>query len=286
MTSTVLGVLVALALIAIVATGQYRAWQRWQRRARRNATVEALLASTRDPVAPLLGDRVEAASSAASRVPAAMPANPVDRLALWLRQRNGARKVMSGAVGLLVIVALLIISYPLLTDLYTNKLQSKLRGELASKSLQQDFRNGSVKVGDALTRIKIDTIGVDVVVVEGTTTSALRAGAGHYVQTPLPCKTGNVGIAGHRTTYGKPFHDLNKLQVGDVIVLDTPVGECTYKVNKPPFSVKPSQVNVLDPDAANPSTLTLTTCDPPGSAAKRLVVQATLDPTLTKQTVS
>lgn len=41
--------------------------------------------------------------------------------------------------------------------------------------------------------------------VEGTSASALRAGAGHYPDTSLLCQSGNVAIAGHRTTYGRPF---------------------------------------------------------------------------------
>ena len=61
--------------------------------------------------------------------------------------------------------------------------------------------------------MKIPVLGVDVVVVEGTTASALRAGAGHYPETPLPCELGNVGIAGHRTTYGKLFNQIDRLKL-------------------------------------------------------------------------
>src|SRR5439155_8227966 len=78
---------------------------------------------------------------------------------------------------------------------------------------------------------------VDVVVVEGTTPSALKAGAGHYPGTPLPCEDGNVAIAGHRTTYGKPFANIDQLRTGDLITLDTPVGSCIYEVSGDPFVV-------------------------------------------------
>jgi sortase A len=115
---------------------------------------------------------------------------------------------------------------------------------------------------------------VDVVVVEGTTASALRAGAGHYPQTPLPCEVGNVGIAGHRTTYGRPFHNLDRLKEGDDIILETPVGECRYKVAKVPYVVLPTDTSVVAP--ASESLLTLTTCHPKGSASHRLVVRAVL----------
>src|SRR5579885_140769 len=131
MTSTVVGSLVALALIAIVASTQYRTWQRWQRRARRNASLDAILAGTGAQVAAL-----DAPAAAAPAVAVATPTNPIDRMALWLRQRRGARKLMSAAVGVLVVAALLIISYPFLTDLYQNKLQNHLRNQLGSDSLK------------------------------------------------------------------------------------------------------------------------------------------------------
>ena len=50
--------------------------------------------------------------------------------------------------------------------------------------------------------------------VEGTSPEALRAGAGHYPETPLPGQAGNVAIAGHRTTYGKPFNRLDEVAPG------------------------------------------------------------------------
>jgi len=83
-----------------------------------------------------------------------------------------------------------------------------------------------------------------------------------------------VAIAGHRTTYGKPFANLDRLSKGDVVVLETPVGSCTYEVDKAPFPVSPNDFSVI---ANNPSakTLTLTTCHPKGSASQRLIVKAT-----------
>ena len=103
--------------------------------------------------------------------------------------------------------------------------------------------------------------------------SALRAGAGHYPQTPLPCEDGNVAIAGHRTTYGKPFANLDRLKNGDAIVLETPIGIARMRVDKEPFTVNPDDLPVVANDPTK-RTLTLTTCHPKGSAAHRLVVKA------------
>ena len=71
--------------------------------------------------------------------------------------------------------------------------------------------------GQPLGRIRMHSIGVNSVVVEGTDTSSLRRGPGHYPGTPLPGARGTVAIAGHRTTYGAPFRRLDKLDTGDRI---------------------------------------------------------------------
>jgi sortase A len=192
----------------------------------------------------------------------------------FLRRRPWARRTLSLlSVGLLVAAAGLL-GYPFYTNLYQSRIQQRLDHQLVSPELQQAYRDRKVGTGDALTRIRIPAIGVDVVVVEGTTASALRAGAGHYPQTPLPCEDGNVAIAGHRTTYGKPFHNLDLLKAGDDIILETPIGECTYKVAEAPFVVLPNNTDVVQPTPA--SSLTLTTCHPKGSASRRLVVRAAL----------
>lgn len=166
-----------------------------------------------------------------------------------------------------------VIGWPFLTNLWQDRLQARLGRQLHSTSLAQAYRNNQVAIGDSLTRIKIPSLGVDVVVVQGTTPSALQAGAGHYPDTPLPCSGGNVAIAGHRTTYGKPFTNLDRLHLGDLIELDTPIGGCTYRVSAAPFVVSPTDGSVLA--ASTAKTLTLTTCNPKGSDAQRLVVQAT-----------
>lgn len=48
--------------------------------------------------------------------------------------------------------------------------------------------------------------------------------------TPLPGEAGNVGIAGHRTTYGRPFNRLNEVKSGDPGYLTTPSAKFTYTV--------------------------------------------------------
>ncbi|WP_436794519.1 class E sortase [Actinospongicola halichondriae] len=207
--------------------------------------------------------------------PARQPENLVERLVVGLKNKKAARVALSTLSFALLLGAAGVIGYPFYTNLYQGRLQGQLDRQLASPELRDAYLNRSVAEGDSLTRIKIPRIGVDTVVVEGTTASALRAGAGHYPATPLPCEVGNVAIAGHRTTYGRPFHDLDQLQPGDRVTLETPVGECTYEVDIDPFIVMPNQTEVVDntPDSAS---LTLTTCHPKGSARERLILKATM----------
>ena len=180
----------------------------------------------------------------------------------------------------IVSVALMIgagamLAYPAYTNFLSDRTQDRLDREIASPEIKQAYQEGELTDGDPLTRIKIPAIDVETVVVEGTSGSALRAGAGHYPSTPLPCEAGNVGIAGHRTTYGRPFNNLDRLKLGDTIILTTPVGTCTYEITKGPWITHPRDFSVV---ANDPSVkvLTLTTCHPKGSAKQRLIVQATL----------
>jgi sortase A len=120
--------------------------------------------------------------------------------------------------------------------------------------------------------LQIPRIGLDIVVVNGTSTADLKKGPGHYMDTAYPWDdTGRVAIAGHRTTYLHPFGAINKLRPGDLIRLVTRYGTFDYHVTGSRV-ILPSGVWVLK-QTKEPS-LVLTTCDPPFSASHRLVVFA------------
>lgn len=201
----------------------------------------------------------------------------MDAVVNYLRSHPWARRGLSVlSIGLLI-GAVALLGYPVYTNVYSDRVQSRLDRELASPEMKQAYEARSLEDGDALTRIKIPSLGVDTVVVEGTSASALRAGAGHYPATPLPCEQGNVAIAGHRTTYGKPFSNLDRLRNGDLVILETPVGSCTYEVFRDPFVISPRNFTVVENDPER-HMLTLTTCHPKGSARQRLVVQLVMTP--------
>jgi sortase A len=121
--------------------------------------------------------------------------------------------------------------------------------------------------------IRIPSIGVNQVVVEGTDTPDLRKGPGHYLGTPMPGQVGNASIAGHRTTYGHPFYNLDGVKKGDAIVVTTLQGIFVYDTVSSQV-VDPSDSKVIANAPIN--ELTLTTCNPRFSAATRLIVHAQL----------
>ena len=209
---------------------------------------------------------------------------PPHRLLGDALRRPGGRRALSVLSIVLALAGVGMFAYPFATDLWSAQIQSRLRTEFTSPEYREAYKNRAIKDGDTLTRIVIPSIEVDTLVVEGTTPAALKAGAGHYRDTPLPGEKGNVSIAGHRTTYGRPFNRLDEVKPGDVIYLDTPVGRFEYKSvaefpgGQPnPRAVAPTDFTVVSPPSnPNDAWLTLTTCHPKGSAKQRLILRAVL----------
>jgi sortase A len=202
--------------------------------------------------------------------------------------------ILSCLAGVMVVGAVGLLGYPTYTDIRAGREQRSLRAEFeaSSAALKKAYQSATTSSGPAgtqvtlaegspLTRIQIPAIHLDTVVVQGTSSQALDAGAGHYPQTPLPCSSaGNVGIAGHRTMNGHPFQDLPSLQPGDTVTLITPFESCIYTVipafdgHSNPWVTSPNDWTVIA-QTAQPM-LTLTTCTPEGTATSRDVVRLSL----------
>jgi sortase A len=128
--------------------------------------------------------------------------------------------------------------------------------------------------GDAIGEIRIPAIGSGFSLVEGAGTGPLRKGPGHYADTPFPGRGGTTAVAGHRTTYGAPFRDVDQLQPGATIEVEMSYATLRYTVEKTEI-VEPDAVWVKEP--VGEERLVLTACHPPFSAAKRIVVFAGLE---------
>ncbi|MFM8310916.1 MAG: sortase [Ilumatobacteraceae bacterium] len=131
-----------------------------------------------------------------------------------------------------------------------------------------------VKSGTPLGKIVIPSIDVDWVFVQGVKYNDLKLGPGHFRETPMPGQLGNAAIAGHRTTYGQPFFDLDKLVEGDAIITETSLGRHVWQVTSS-FVVSPSDYESVVPTTDwTKATLTLVTCTPAYTARQRLIVKA------------
>jgi sortase A len=128
--------------------------------------------------------------------------------------------------------------------------------------------------GDAIGEIILPSLDKRYYVVEGTDNGNLRKGPGHYPDTPLPGERGTVAIAGHRTTYGAPFRDIDQLKRGQRIIMSVPYGRYVYRVEKTQI-VDDSALWITDPVGYD--RLVLSACHPLYSAAQRLVAFARLE---------
>jgi sortase A len=203
------------------------------------------------------------------------------------RPRKLAAFLLLTIASALVLVAVGVGGYPFYTDFQAARHQRALKSQLdqAAKDgadrakLLEQYKNRTFAVGSPVTRILIPKLGVETVVVEGTSDEALAAGAGHYPQSPLPGDAGNVAIAGHRTMNGHPFGDLDKLVPGDQVILQTPFATYNYKIvpgfdgHANPWVTSPEDWTVISVTTQS-HLLTLTTCNPKGQASQRLVARA------------
>ena len=200
------------------------------------------------------------------------------------RRRRAGRITLWSLVIALTLSGSGLVAYPFLTSVYADRVQGNLEEsfeELKNASPDQAGFKATLAEGSALTRIKIPRLQVNAIVVSGVSADALRAGAGHLPGSALPGDpTGNVVIAGHRTGFKGFFRYLNRLRTGDRIELSTPFGVYTYSVMPPfdghrnPWVTQPTDLSVTHPTPEG--SVTLVTCDPPGSSKNRLILRAKL----------
>jgi sortase A len=83
--------------------------------------------------------------------------------------------------------------------------------------------------GQAIGRIVIGRLGLNMVVVNGTDHDSLTRGPGRDLRTYMPGQNRLIYIAGHRTTYLAPFSHIEDIKTGDYIRLEVPYGTFTYR---------------------------------------------------------
>ena len=125
--------------------------------------------------------------------------------------------------------------------------------------------------GDALAKLKVPRLGLSTVMVNGTSVSDLRRGPGRHLETYMPGERQLVYVAGHRTTYGAPFSDIDKLRRGDPITVELPYATIEYRVTAHRI-VDDNDLSVLKSEGYE--QLVLQACHPRFFASERYLVYA------------
>jgi sortase A len=203
-----------------------------------------------------------------------------------------------------VVVLLFVVHELVVTDVIADQRQ----GELAQQLQEEWDRTPAAvvpvhqsEVGDAFGVLHIPRLDLDYerVVLEGTQETQLSQGPGHYPGTAMPGEQGNAAFAGHRVGKGSPFLELDLLQPGDPIVVETSDSWFVYRMLGDVATgdvdadasgipgrqiVRPEALEVISPTpnasagaAPTGAYLTLTTCHPRYSARQRLIIHARLD---------
>jgi sortase A len=144
------------------------------------------------------------------------------------------------------------------------------REQSAVAAAARRFRAGA-HPGRPIGRIRVPRMGLDMVVVDGTSESALEKGPGRYFGSAMPGQDRLVYIAGHRTTYLAPFSKIDQLRKGDRITLEMPYATFVYRVTG--YRIVPAgDLRVLrSPDH---ELLELQACHPRFSASHRYIAYA------------
>ena len=154
------------------------------------------------------------------------------------------------------------------TDEFQESIISIATKTLTNQAAKAEF------LPDVVGRLTILSANINHYVVFGATNKKLEYGPGYILGTSLPGSGGNFAIAGHRTTYGAPFGDLDRVQVGETIIFQTNTNQYKYQVIDVKI-VSPEDNYVLE--NYGDDRITLTTCHPKFSAKQRLVVIGQLE---------
>jgi sortase (surface protein transpeptidase) len=224
--------------------------------------------------------------------------------------REPVWRVLTRGFGELMVTAGLVLLLFVVYEVYVTDLLNDRRQDQLTEEIRDVWADTPASaeppvlvepaVGEPLAVLHIPRLGEDYeqVVLQGTDEAQLSQGPGHYAGTAMPGQPGNLALAGHRVGKGSPFMDLDLLQPGDPIVVETAETWFVYRVLGDPASgdfttdpsgipgqqiVRPSDTDVIAPTPGAPGVapsaayLTLTTCHPKYSARQRLIVHADLD---------
>ena len=198
--------------------------------------------------------------------------------------------LISLGVGVLLFVAYVIWGTNLITAGHQEDLAEEFDAQEDFDTAGRPPKGFAPGPGDPVFRIRIPKLdlndGKGYIVVEGVDEESLKLGPGHYPKcskafaepycthfpAAWPGTDGRVIVSGHRTTYKAPFLDVDKLDKGDKIFIETKWGNFTYEIYEQRVVEPTDPAIIIQKD--NVRELVLTTCNPKFSAAQRLITFA------------
>jgi sortase A len=127
--------------------------------------------------------------------------------------------------------------------------------------------------GQAIGRIRVPRLGLNLILVNGTDHDSLIKGPGRDLRTYMPGEGQLIYIAGHRTTYLAPFAHIDSMRPGDLITLQVPYGTFRYRVFRHRI-VKSDDLSVLRSHGRE--VVLLQACHPRFFATHRYIVYGRL----------
>lgn len=193
--------------------------------------------------------------------------------------RTRVQKITILCLSVIALISAYFLAAPYLPKLYYVLFRPSINAEVYEKAAQKQSAAPTAPTTKPGNRLILPDIGVDAEVLEGSTINVIgkNQGVWHETRSTTPDKDGNIVIAGHRFLYratnGGWFYNLPELKVGAKIYLTWNKTVYAYEIYNT-RSVLPTQVDIRDADPATARKLTLYTCYPLGSTAKRFVIEA------------
>jgi sortase A len=129
------------------------------------------------------------------------------------------------------------------------------------------------KRGEAIGRIRVPGMGVNMILVNGTDHDTLKKGPGRDLRTFMPGENRLVYIAGHRTTYLAPFSHIDRLKPGDRVTIEVPYATFIYTITHHRI-VEATDLSVLR--SPRHEVVALQACHPRFFASHRYIAYARL----------
>jgi len=195
------------------------------------------------------------------------------------RVRRRVRPRLVGLVAALSVLAALVLSYVgsnVFASMRQRSLERRFDSAAAGWAKLDPLGRSSVAYaeGAPMARMSIAAIGLDAIVAEGATPAVMRVAPAHLASSATPGEDGVSIITANRFAFGSFFLRLDRLGVGDEIVMQSAIGRTTYTVVD--VSVVPEDQLDLSADSSD-RVLVLFASNRLWGGGDRLVVRALAD---------